>query len=399
MEGITETVSTPQAEETQAQTESQSLPQPSFATVGAVYEDGLSLLFDGEEEPGEKHYKCNTSVVFSAGDRVKIAADSGTFVVEYVVGSPKQGGEVVGIPSGGAAGRVLRKRSAADYDVAWSATGLVPAGGSTGQVLTKANDNDYILAWSASPGQLPTGGAVGQYLCKTGTTDYTAAWQTLRGLAPSGGSAGQVLAKSSGTDYAFTWQTISGQLPSGGSNGQVLVKSGSTNYAAVWQTLSGLVPSGGSSGQVLAKSSGSDYALAWKTIAGMLPSGGSSGQYLYKTGSSDYAVGWTNAPTVAKLVNGDYYLQLSSSGLVYGRSKYYPLTLGNSSYPLASVYTESGTFGTSSGKIGFFGATPIAKQTLSTSYNNMGFSSATDSNHLYILNNVVGILKKLGLMS
>ena len=43
-----------------------------FATVGEVYDDGLTLIFDGEEEPTEKHYKCNTSVIFHAGDRVRI---------------------------------------------------------------------------------------------------------------------------------------------------------------------------------------------------------------------------------------------------------------------------------------------------------------------------------------
>lgn len=61
-----------------------------FATVGDVYDDGLSLIFDGQENATEKHYKCNTSVDFKAGDRVKIMQDSGTYVVEYVVGTPKK---------------------------------------------------------------------------------------------------------------------------------------------------------------------------------------------------------------------------------------------------------------------------------------------------------------------
>ena len=63
-----------------------------FATVGAVYADGVTLIFDGESQPTEKHYKCNTSVEFAAGDRVKILSDSGTYVVEYVVGAPKTSG-------------------------------------------------------------------------------------------------------------------------------------------------------------------------------------------------------------------------------------------------------------------------------------------------------------------
>ena len=57
-----------------------------FATIGGVYDDGVSLIFDGQETPTEKHYKVNTSVTFSAGDRVKILPYKGTYVVEYVVG-------------------------------------------------------------------------------------------------------------------------------------------------------------------------------------------------------------------------------------------------------------------------------------------------------------------------
>lgn len=259
MEDITNVEATDAAQQEQ-QTEAL---QPSFATIAAVYEDGISLLFDGEEEPGEKHYKCNTSVVFTAGDRVKIAADSGTFVVEYVVGYPKSaeddwegegGGEqVVGIPAGGALGTVLRKKTSSDFDAEWSSTGLIP-------------------------------------------------------------------------------------------------------------------------------------------------SGGAAGQYLYKTSATNYAVGWTDSPAASKLVNGSYELQLSTAGIITGKNKNYPLTLGNATYPLTSVYTNGGTFGSSDGKIGFYGATAIARQTLSTTSNNMGYSSATASNYLYVLNNVVGILKKLGLM-
>lgn len=63
-------------------------PAFSFATVEEVCADGLRLLFDGEEEAGDKHYRCNTSVTFTAGDRVRVFKDSGTYVVEYVVGVP-----------------------------------------------------------------------------------------------------------------------------------------------------------------------------------------------------------------------------------------------------------------------------------------------------------------------
>lgn len=69
------------------------LPEPepaNFAMIGEVYEDGVSLIFDGDAEPSEKHYKVNAFVVFKAGDRVRIIADSGTYVVEYPVGNPRR---------------------------------------------------------------------------------------------------------------------------------------------------------------------------------------------------------------------------------------------------------------------------------------------------------------------
>lgn len=85
-----------------------------FATVGAVYADGLTLIFDGESQPTEKHYKCNTSVGFTAGDRVKILADSGTYVVEYVVGAPKTSG-------GGVDAATLGGKTADKLSVAYAA--------------------------------------------------------------------------------------------------------------------------------------------------------------------------------------------------------------------------------------------------------------------------------------
>lgn len=68
------------------------IPEPedaSFATIGAVYSDGVTLIFDGSEAESNKHYKVNSFVVFHAGDRVRIIKDSGTYVVEYPIGAPK----------------------------------------------------------------------------------------------------------------------------------------------------------------------------------------------------------------------------------------------------------------------------------------------------------------------
>lgn len=61
-----------------------------FATIGEIFEDGVSLIFDGQDVATQKHYKVNNSIVFKAGDRVKIFADSGTYVVEYAIGYPRK---------------------------------------------------------------------------------------------------------------------------------------------------------------------------------------------------------------------------------------------------------------------------------------------------------------------
>lgn len=124
------------------------MSEPNFATIGAVFEDGVSLIFDGSEAATEKHYKVNTSVLFSPGDRVKILADSGTYVVEYVVGSPSGGGGGGGLPDGGSAGQFLVKNSDDDGDAQWATAYTLPSGGSNGQVLMKNGSADGSVKWS-----------------------------------------------------------------------------------------------------------------------------------------------------------------------------------------------------------------------------------------------------------
>ena len=50
-----------------------------------------TLIFPGETEPTTKAYKCNESIEFSAGMRVKIAKISGTYVVEYPISGMQSG--------------------------------------------------------------------------------------------------------------------------------------------------------------------------------------------------------------------------------------------------------------------------------------------------------------------
>lgn len=113
-----------------------------LATVGAVYTDGLTLIFDGQEAATEKHYKCNTSVTFKAGDRVKVARISGSYVVEYVVGAPGSGG-------GGGSG--VSELVNGDYKLSLSSAGyLVPTGAI--KLGTSANKFDSIFAGGINSG-------------------------------------------------------------------------------------------------------------------------------------------------------------------------------------------------------------------------------------------------------
>ena len=178
-----------------------------FATIGSVYADGVTLIFDGEASASTKRYLVNTSIKFKSGDRVKILPDSGTYVVEYVVGLPK---------------------------LTSDETHELPSGGTDGQSLLKDGTTSYSVKWGTPDGILPTGGTAGQVLKKSSGTNYAAAWGAVDGTLPTGGTAGQVLKKSSGTNYAAAWGAVDGTLPTGGTTGQVLKKSSSTNYAAAW---------------------------------------------------------------------------------------------------------------------------------------------------------------------
>ena len=111
----------------------------------------------------------------------------------------------------------------------------------------------------------------------------------------------------------------------------------------------------------------------------------------------------TTSASVSKLVNGSNSVELNASKQLvpYTATGY---SLGSSSYPFESCYLGKGTIqiganSLSTGtKIGFYGATPIVRQKLSTTSQDMGYTSATSSNYLKVLNNVCGILKKLGLI-
>lgn len=259
-----------------------------FATVGEVLDDGVTLIFDGQDEATDKHYRCNASVLLLPGDRVKVCKDSGTYVVEYVVGSP-----------------ALRL--------------LIPPGGASGQYLAKKGSDSYALKWATGPTEhIPTGGTDGQYLAKSGTENYALKWVT-----------------------------------------------GPTEH---------------------------------------IPTGGTDGQYLVKNGTTNYALKWGSAP-VSNVLKADNtnFLTLNSNRQLEpsGANSYLAYSIGSPSAPFWSAYFGGGTLslGAKDAKIGFWGTGPIARCALSTSSQNMGYSSASASNYLTILNNIVGILKKYGLIT
>lgn len=151
-----------------------------MATIGTVESDGVTLIFDGEESPSEKHYKVNAGAQLAAGQRVLVQAVAGSYVVLCAVGAPSSGGS--GIPAGGTDGQLLAKDGSGDYALKWvnAPQQYVPSGGTTGQMLVKASNVSYALAWTDPPkNYIPTGGTDGQVLTKNGLTNYAVKWATI----------------------------------------------------------------------------------------------------------------------------------------------------------------------------------------------------------------------------
>lgn len=172
-------------------------PEFQLATVTEVTSTGIKLQIDGEDEGGDKEYKCNADVKFQANDRVKVTKYSGSYVVEFVVGTPNAR---YPIPAGGTDGQLLAKNGSSDFSLKWTSMSGVPSGGTAGQVLTKKTNNDFAVEWTTIENSLPTGGTSGQFLKKNASANYSCEWAD---VYPSGGSAGQVLTKSaSGVEWA-----------------------------------------------------------------------------------------------------------------------------------------------------------------------------------------------------
>lgn len=116
-----------------------------FAYITGVHDDGVTLRFDDGSESA-KHYKCNASIVFKIGDRVRIIEDSGTYVVEYPVGSPRTSLDADTAVAAETAASALRHSGTtlAFFSLATPvARRSVPAlatGATLAQTITKVND-------------------------------------------------------------------------------------------------------------------------------------------------------------------------------------------------------------------------------------------------------------------
>lgn len=68
--------------------EQKNQPEFCFAVVAGVHQDGISLYIGAETTPTQKHYKCNTTCKFAAGQKVYIQKAGGEYVVLFPVGNP-----------------------------------------------------------------------------------------------------------------------------------------------------------------------------------------------------------------------------------------------------------------------------------------------------------------------
>ena len=165
-------------------------------------------------------------------------------------------------------------------------------------------------------------------------------------------------------------------LPTGGTKGQALVKKSSANGDVGWDTIDGGLPIGGTDGQLLAKNGSTNYTGKW--IANPIPTGGTDGQVLMKSGTTDRILKF-GSPTAGQLVNGTNKLSLASDGVLDPSGTSGDIALGRPSAPFKNVYAD-GTIelaqghsnntlklGSSSATIGFFGVTPVKRQTVSAS--------------------------------
>lgn len=271
---------------------SESMEVGRIGTVAAKNEEGLQIQFDGDDEAGEKYYKCNTSIRFDVGDRVLTLPISGTYIVLCKIGAP--GGQV----------------SKTDEMV-----NAVGADGNGKLYTTPAKEKVKPVAKTKDMTQdVGMDGETGKL--------YTAPEKV------------KPVAKTTAMTQEVGMDSTTGKL-----------------YTAP------------------ATSTEPEYARGLR---------------------------YNGSARVTLDMDNNYNLVPSDDLTSYGAG------LGTASKYFQRAYIGSGTAkigSKASSKIAFYGATPITQPVLSTVSANMSYSSATASNYLTIINNIAGILKKLGLLA
>lgn len=264
-----------------------------IGTVAAKNEEGLQIQFDGDEETGEKYYKCNTSIRFDVGDRVLTLPISGTYIVFCKIGAP--GGPV----------------SKTDE--------MINAVGADGN------------------GKLYT----------------TPTEEKVKPVAKTNAMTQDV-----GMD---------------GETGKLYTKPATEKVKPVAKTTA------------MTQDVGIDSATGKLYTA---PASASEG----------YASGLRNSSSAAVTLDMDqnHNLVPSKDTTSYGAG----LGTVSAYFKRAYLGSETAKIGSkAASKIAFYGATPTTQPVLSTASTNMSYTSATANNYLIVLNNIAGILKKLGLLT
>ncbi len=353
-----------------------------FATVSSVGTSGISIRIDGSTDGTAKEYTCNTAVNFRVGDRVLVCRESGTYTVICKVGRP--GGPTAKTsemtqPVGVDADGKLYTKPAAAYTlpVATSGTlgGVKPTAKTTAMTQPVGVDSSGAL-WT-TPAQ---------------STSYTlpvATASTLGGVKPV--TKTTAMTQSVGVDTSGAlWTT-----PPASANVSRIYGDGTTAYYI--DLTSGGVFRPASTGYDLGSTAypfrtlyvGATSNYYWKIDAdGIIPSAKTTSYF--DIGSSTYPVSNLYAQAIylngTKLTVGtamagsnvtmggstSYYIVCNTSRELrpYSTNTTYPCYLGTSSYYWHYAYLGSNTVMLGSGtasKLGFFGTTPVIRQTVSSS--------------------------------
>lgn len=352
-----------------------------FATVSSVGTSGISIRIDGGTDGTAKEYTCNTAVNFRVGDRVLVCRESGTYTVICKVGKP--GGPTAKTsemtqPVGVDADGKLYTKPASAYTLPTASPttlgGVKPTAKTT--AMTQAVGVDASGALWTAPAQ------------NTSYTLPTASSTTLGGVKPTAKTTAMTQAVGVDTSGAL-WTA-----PPASSNVSRIYGDGTTAYYI--DLTSGGVFRPASTGYDLGSTAypfrtlyvGASSTYYWKIDAdGIVPNAKSTSYF--DIGSSTYPVSNLYAQAIylngTKLTLGtsmagssvtmggstSYYIVCNTSRELrpYSTSTTYPCYLGTSSYYWHYAYLGSNTVSlgnSKSSKLGFFGTTPVVRQTVSS---------------------------------